>query len=323
MTLHESEWTPPPIAAIIVAYNSADALPRLLTSIDRSTVEVRAIVVDNGSADDSVAIARRFSGVTVIATGVNLGYSGGINVGRRVVRPDEAVAILNPDLELTPDALERLSAHLRDPLVGIVAPRLLEPGGARFDSLRREPTVLAAWGDAAFGGHWPRRPRALTETLRRAEEYDTVREVAWAGGAALLISPACNARVGAWDADTYFLYSEETDYAQRARDAGFAVRYEPAAIAYHEGSGSGQPAALVALLSVNRIRCFQRRHGRVASAFFRGGVAASHALRPHDARHRHALSVVLRRSRWSELPTGERLTSEILASVLAPAGGSR
>jgi GT2 family glycosyltransferase len=305
MTLLAADDPRSTIAAIVVTFNSADMLPGLLASLHASTAAVRAIVVDNDSHDDTLAVARSWPHVSVIPVGANLGYSGAINVGRRRVRPGEHVAILNPDLSVAPDALERMSRALERSTVGIVAPQLRDAAtGARFDSLRREPTVLRALGDSLFGERLRARPGWFAETLRRDREYARARDVAWAGGAALLVSARCDSAVGPWDAKTYFLYSEETDYARRARDRGFAVRYEPSAVAHHVGAGSGQPAPLVALNSVNRIRYFERRHSRTHTAAFQLAVAVQHVLRLHDPRHRYALPYVLRRSTWAGLPSG-------------------
>jgi len=296
------------LTAVIVTYNSAGTIGELLDSLDAGTVRPRIIVVDNGSSDDTVAVARSRAGITVIDTGANLGYSGGINVGLRVTPASHDVLILNPDLAVTATTVERMRRALDTPGVGIVAPLLLDPnGGVRFDSLRREPSILGALGDAIFGNRWAARPAWFAETLRRDSDYAEPRDVAWAGGAALLIAAACRARVGGWDADTYFLYSEETDYARRARDAGFRVRFDPRAQAHHVGSGSGQPAALVALISVNRVRYFRARHSALATAAFRSAIAVQHLLRLHDARHRHSLRTLLDGRRWSALPAGDRM----------------
>ncbi|MCC2029635.1 glycosyltransferase family 2 protein [Microbacterium sp. YMB-B2] len=307
MTLLAHDDTSSRVAAIIVTYNSAPTLPGLLASLDAATAPVRAIIVDNGSADETLTVAAREPRALTIATGANLGYSGGINVGRRYVRDGEHIAILNPDLTVEPGALERLLQAIdADPAVGIAVPQLrgLDHDG-RFDSLRREPSVTRALGDSIFGNRWRERPSWLAETLRADRDYGRSHDVAWAGGAALLISAGCDRRVGEWDSATYFLYSEETDYARRARDAGYSVRYVPEAIARHEGSGSGQPAPLVALISVNRIRYFERLHGPTRTALFRGAVAVQHLLRPHDPRHRHSLPIVLNRARWRTLPAGD------------------
>ena len=307
MTLLAADDTSARIAAIIVTYNSAATLGALLASLDASTVGVRAIIIDNGSADDTLAVAATEPRALVVATGANLGYSGGINVGRQHVRDGEHIAILNPDLTIKPDMLERLLAAVdTDRTIGIAAPQLRDLAGReRYDGLRREPSVLRALGESLFGNRWRTRPSWLGETLRADDEYKDPRDVAWASGAALLVSAGCDRTVGAWDAETYFLYSEEADYARRARDAGFRVRYVPEARAHHEGSGSGQPAPLVALVSVNRIRYFERLHGRARTRLFHAAVALQHALRLHDSRHRHSLPIVIDRARWAELPAGE------------------
>jgi GT2 family glycosyltransferase len=244
--------------------------------------------------------------VTLVEAGGNLGYSGGINLGRQHVPPTHQLAVLNPDLRVAEDCLSRLTEVLTDPTIGIAVPMLLNTDGSRFDSLRREPSVLRVFGDSVFGSRWPNRPKFLAETLRRDDEYSRAGDVAWAGGAALLISSVCNEEVGPWDADTYFLYSEETDYASRARESGFRVRYEPTAQAWHIGSASGQPAELVALMSVNRIRYFANRHGRLPSLLFGVAVAVQHLIRVRDPRHRIALRYVVDRSSWSRLPNGDR-----------------
>ncbi|WCD92908.1 glycosyltransferase family 2 protein [Microbacterium sp. nov. GSS16] len=313
MTLLDADDQTARIAAIIVTYNSAATLGSLLASLDASTVGVRAIVVDNGSADDTLEVAAGEPRALTIATGANLGYSGGINIGRSYVRAGEHVAILNPDLTVEPDMLERLLEVIEaDPEVGIAVPQLRRLGdGKRYNGLRREPSVARALGESLFGDRWTSRPRWLAETMRADSEYERPRDIAWGSGAALLISNTCNAAIGEWDAETYFLYAEETDYARRAREAGFRVRYQPGACAHHEGSGSGQPAPLVALVSVNRVRYYERLHGRASTRLFHLAVTAQHALRMHDPRHRYSLPIVLNRSRWSELPAGDLIPDSI------------
>ncbi|MCX5041678.1 glycosyltransferase family 2 protein [Aldersonia sp. NBC_00410] len=297
---------PDSLAVAVVTYNSADHLEALLDSLPAAagSLTLSVLVVDNASSDDSVAVARRYPGVQVIQTGANLGYSGAINVARDHFGHTN-LAILNPDLTLGPKCLEVLVHGLRG-TVGISVPKLTAPDGEVFRDLRRESSVHGALGDAVFGDHWPMRPRWLTDDLRRPSDYDEPREVAWAGGAAWVVSAECNDRVGRWDDETFFLYSEETDYARRARGLGFTVRYDSDAYAMHHGGGSGTSAALLALLSVNRVRYFERYNGPVRTACFRAAVVLGHMLRASSVSgHRYALGIVANRRRWSELPTAE------------------
>jgi GT2 family glycosyltransferase len=94
----------------------------------------------------------------------------------------------------------------------------------------------------------------------------------------MAISRQCAARLGRWD-ETMWLYSEETDYCLRARDAGFIVRYVPEARVTHLGGESGENPLLWTALTVNRVRLFERRHSRLHAAAFRAAVTLNEALR--------------------------------------------
>ncbi|GAA3633989.1 glycosyltransferase family 2 protein [Microlunatus ginsengisoli] len=285
----------------IVTYNSEQYIEALLESLPAAAGQLvlRTVLVDNGSIDATVEVAKRFP-VDVIETGVNLGYSGGINVARQRLGPGN-LAILNPDLTLERASLEILVAALEGS-VGIVAPRVIDEEGTLFTHLRREPTVLNAIGESLFGARFPRRPAALADTIREPASYSVPQTVDWAGAPAWVVSSACDQAVGAWDSETYFLYSEETDYARRARDAGFTVLYEPAATVVHHGGGSGFSDWQLALMSRNRIRYFDRFSRRAASKLaFRVAVVAGHGLRAVSPAHRAAArSIVLGR------PVGSR-----------------
>jgi N-acetylglucosaminyl-diphospho-decaprenol L-rhamnosyltransferase len=294
-------------AIVVVTYNSARRISRLLDSIPAACagITARCVVVDNGSADQTADLVRQHPAVTLVETGRNLGYAGAINVGRRHASQYAALVVLNPDLVLEPGAISRLHVALADPAVGIAVPRLLNEDGSLYPSLRREPSPLRALGEAVFGSHLPARPAWLAETIRAPGFYERGHNVAWAGGAALMISAACGEAVGDWDSDRFFLYAEETDFAARARAAGFQIRYVPDATVRHEGGGSGQSPSLTALMAVNRIRYYEKYHRRPVTSLFRAAVALDCLLRSGRAGHRYALAAVALRSRWQHLPRPE------------------
>lgn len=292
------------LAAVVVTYNNESDISRLLASIPAAAtgLDVSTIVVDNGSSDQTRALARQF-GVTVLNTGRNAGYAGGINVGRRAIPDDvDAVAILNPDLVLRPHALTRLAECLTAGDVGVSVPMVLNPDGSVFASLRRDPTILGALGEAAFGDRWPSRPAMFSDTLRKAATYRSGKAVAWASGACWVVAADCDHRVGAWD-ESFFLYSEEVDYARRVREAGFTIEYVPEAVVEHVGGASGRGATTSALMAVNRVRDYERHHGRAATLAFRTAVAARHFARSGRRDDRAALVALMRRSSWPRLPS--------------------
>jgi GT2 family glycosyltransferase len=287
-------------AVIIVTYNSARDIVGLLESLPAAAAGLtfRAIVVDNGSTDRTVDLVRAYPGVSCIEAGANLGYAGGINVGREHAGEYAALLVVNPDAVLEAGAVRELAAALDDPHVGIVAPMLLDADGRIYPSLRREPTLARAIGDGLLGSRLGRRPGWLSEMVRDESRYSCRHAVDWATGAALLVSAACDHAVGRWD-ERFFLYSEETDYAARARDAGFRVEYLPTARARHRGGGSGQSKALVALNAVSRIRYMEKRRQR--PRIYRAVVILHELLRSASPGHRTALRYTLHRSSWPAL----------------------
>lgn len=295
------------VAIVAVTYNNESDIPSFTESLRTATagLSVRVIVVDNQSSDGTAELLRTLSDITLIETGGNLGYAGGINAALPMVDPCDAVLVLNPDMVVHRDAITWLISTLDDPTVGAAVPQILDEHGATYPSLRREPTVIGAIGDALMGGRLRRRPGWCSETDHSPHSYRRPHDVDWATGAAVLVRASLARQLGGWN-EEYFLYSEETDYFRRIRSAGYRVRYEPLSVMTHRGCGSGTSPALKTLNSVNRIRYVERFHGAMYSTLFRGAVVFSEALRSYSSHHRSTLNFVLNRSRWVELPKASK-----------------
>jgi GT2 family glycosyltransferase len=299
------------VAVVVVAYNSASDISLLIDDLRVAALDrtLRVIVVDNQSSDGTADIVRAHTDVRLIESGGNLGYAGGINAALPFTEPCGAVLILNPDLRLKPDAVTRLLGALAvDDRVGAVVPRILDMDGVTYPSLRYEPSLTRAFGDALCGSKlWLNRPGFLSEFDYRPASYLDTHDVDWATGAALLIRAEVARELGEWN-EAFFLYSEETDYFRRVREGGHLVRFEPSAVVQHRLGGCGTSPALATLLAVNRIRYAEFHHGALYTALFRAAVALGEALRSYDRAHRRTLAVVTNRGRWRELPAATKPT---------------
>ncbi|WP_171061676.1 glycosyltransferase family 2 protein [Rhodococcus zopfii] len=296
------------VAIVVVTFNSSRDLPRLLEDLRAATedLSIRVIAVDNRSSDSTVELLRSHTDIVVVDAGGNLGYAGGINAGLPFTDQCDSILILNPDLSLAPGAVARMHATLGpESDVGAVVPLILDEDDAVYPSIRREPSMAGALGDALFGSHMRLRPKFLSETVHRAAEYRTPHDVDWATGAAVLLRAALVRELGAWN-ERFFLYSEETDYLRRVRESGRSVRFEPSAVVRHRQGGSGTSPALAALMAVNRVRYAELHHGPAYAALFRTVVALAELLRSYDPPHRRTLAIVLDRRRWSGLPQAQR-----------------
>lgn len=253
------------LAIIVVTHNSARHLPNLLGSLSAGCdgVDWTLVVVDNASTDGSLSVLEQANVAQsiVVQSGGNLGYAAGINLGVLNCPPGTtSFLILNPDIELQPQSARALLRGLRSPGVGVAVPQTLNSSGAPVRSVRRRPSVSRAFGEALLGpiraGRFPRWGDLVTDP----NEYLTEHDVAWAEGSAQLISADCWRACGRWD-ESFFLYSEETEYHLRVQDHGFSVRFVPdAQVVHHKGESTTNPK-LWSLLMANRVHLFRQRHG--------------------------------------------------------------
>ena len=196
--------------------------------------------------DDTVQQLRELAPYAVVVqTGRNAGYAAAINAA--LATPQAAacdvVLVCNPDVRMRPGCAAALAEELGEALpdgsrVGISVPCLYEEDGrTRLDSLRREPSVGRAFGEALIGNRRAGRFPALSEIVTDPAAYARPTVADWATGALMAISRACLEACGPWD-ESFFLYSEETEYCLRARDLGLATRLQPRASAVHLGGDS-------------------------------------------------------------------------------------
>ncbi len=313
------------VAVVIVTFNSADEIDDLISSLraEADSTSLRVIVADNSSSDSTLAELALHEDVVVVSTGGNLGYAGGLNAAIEHAGGHDAILVLNPDLRVEPGSIGTLLRTMRaTPTAGVIAPRILDDHGRTAMSLFNEPTAVRGWADAFLGPIWKSRPAALSEWIRSPDEYEKARSVGWVTGAAMLIPRAVAEQVGEWD-ERFFLYSEETDYCRRVRDAGFEVRYEPAATVHHSQGKSGSSAQLDALLAVNRVR-YMRKHSPHTANMYRGGARVGELLRARRSQSARLSATYLGdESLWSDLPSGswhgDEQARHPVASVVIPA----
>jgi exopolysaccharide biosynthesis WecB/TagA/CpsF family protein len=291
------------VVVYVVTYNSAEALGELVAGLrlEAKTIRLRVVVADNDSKDGTLKALEAYPDVYALPTGGNLGYAGGINAAMRVPGGSDAVLVLNPDIALEAGSVTALYRRLIGSDAGIVVPQLLEEDGSTYASLRREPTILRAVGDALFGSRFTSRPSWLAEMDYEAESYRNPHRVEWATGAALLVRSDLADKLGDWD-EQFFLYSEEVDYFRRAREAGESIWYEPRARMTHRRGGSGASAQLNALMAVNRIRYVRKYRSNRYAAVFRAAVVLAETMRFYKRTRLGVLRTVLSEQSWNSLP---------------------
>ncbi|WP_255769404.1 glycosyltransferase [Pseudarthrobacter sulfonivorans] len=308
------------MAVLVVTYNNEHDVPILIESLRQETRDqtIKVIVADNSPTRSTLLALAPCDDILVFRTGGNLGYAGGINAATRRAGAADAFLVLNPDMRLQPGAVRAMREKMAASGAGAVVPLLVDDDGSIYPSLRREPSITRAFGDALLGSKLPGRPGWLSEMDYDADSYRQSHTVDWATGAALLIRADIVGLVGEWD-ERYFLYSEETDYLRRIRAAGATVWFEPRARMRHSRGGSGTSPMLDALMAVNKIRYVRKFNSSHYAAAFHSAVLLSAFLRsPLPGRSQVFLSV-LRRKGWDRLPRMQRTVElEIKAESIPP-----
>ncbi|HYI34249.1 MAG TPA: WecB/TagA/CpsF family glycosyltransferase [Glaciibacter sp.] len=290
------------VAVIIVSANSAQQIAALLESLrlEASDMILRVLVVYNDSQEEIKDLLSRQSDVIVVRDDGRRGRAGGINAARKHIGDAGTVLILNADRVIERGTLRAMLRTMSRTGAGAVVPRLLDPDGTTYRSLRREPTLRRALFDAFFGAHDNRRPLGLSEFEADPESYEHAHQVEWAGGTSLLVRRDVYDAVGDWD-ERFYRYSDETDYLRRVREVGATVWYEPKARMRRTPAPTPSPA-FAALLAVNRIRYSQKHHSWLYALIFHLLVAIHEVLRVKDPVHRHILGVLLNQPGWRHLP---------------------
>ena len=301
-------FTPPSahadVAVLVVTYNNELDMPDLLRSLRQETADqsIKVVVADNSPTTKTLDVLAHETDLVSFATGGNRGYSGGINSALERAGTADSYLVLNPDLRLGAGSIKALRQRMAASEAGVVVPLLLDEDGEVYPSLRREPCMSRAVGDAVLGGHLSRRSGRLTEMDFDRDSYLHPHKVDWATGAALLIRADLAADVGPWD-EQFFLYSEEVDFLRRARQLGATVWFEPESRMVHRGGGSGESPELMSLMAVNRIRYARKYGGPVHAALIRCIVAAGELARVGLPGHGQALRAVVDSRRWETLPS--------------------
>ena len=227
----------PTVAAVVVTY---DALPWIEQCLD-SLAGVETIVVDNGSSDGTVAFVReRYPHIRLVES-ENRGLGAGWNIGLRATTSTYAL-LLNADAWLADGALERLVAFAETrQRAAVVGPRLRNPDGTLQRSVRGFPTLWRLATEYFFLRKLAPRSAVFNGFYAGGFDHDAVREVEVVMGACMLLRRQAVEQVGFCDED-YFLFSEETDWCFRFRQAGWEVVFFPGAECVHVrgASHSGQ-----------------------------------------------------------------------------------
>jgi hypothetical protein len=212
------------VAAVVPHWNRRDLLQTLLTNLAEQTRAFdQIIVVDNGSTDDSAAVAAH-AGARLVRLERNLGFAAAVNRGIDAADADW-IAILNNDVTLAPDWLATLLAAVGRENAWFGTGKTLSANDhsridGTFDSISRGACAYRCGSGKPDGPFWnePRRIRMAPMT-------------------AALFQRRLFEEIGSLD-EGFESYLEDVDFGIRCAIHERWGVYIPTAIAYHQGSST-------------------------------------------------------------------------------------
>ena len=221
------------IAVVILNFNGAEMLRAFMPSVVEYSPEAEVIVADNSSTDASAQVMREeFPTVRYIQLEKNYGFADGYNRALAQVEA-EYFLLLNSDVEVTQGwlapMLEYMDSH---PDVAACQPKLLS-----YKNKKEFEYAGACGGFIDKYGYPYCRGRIFDTVEEDKGQYNSVAELFWATGAALMIRAEDYRAAGGLDG-TFFAHMEEIDLCWRLRSRGRGIVCIPQSCVYHVGGAT-------------------------------------------------------------------------------------
>jgi GT2 family glycosyltransferase len=222
------------VAVLILNWNGRDLLERFLPSVcTHNSTFAEIVVVDNASTDASIVFLKEFyPHIKRIEFNVNFGFAEGYNKAISLVE-NEYVVLLNSDVRVTENWLiDPISFLNNNKEYAACQPKILD---------EKDPTKFeyagACGGYVDYLGYPFCRGRVFDYLETDTGQYNTVKDIFWASGAAMFVRRELYIEVGGLDA-SFFAHQEEIDLCWRFLNKNQKIACIPTSTVYHLGGAS-------------------------------------------------------------------------------------
>ncbi|MDE3060362.1 MAG: glycosyltransferase family 2 protein [Pseudomonadota bacterium] len=226
----------PAVTASIVTFRTDFSIVKdVLDSLRACTLPLEIIIVDNTPEKEYFEALQAMSGVRCIHNPENPGYGAGHNLAVRESWPAPYHLVLNPDVFVHTECIERLVTLMeKEPDIGLAVPKIFYLDGALQPLNKRDPTML----DLYLRRFVPDRWQTLGPVRRRIEHYimmdygyDRSYEVPYVSGCFMLFRRSVFEAIDGFD-ERFFMHFEDADISRRVRTVA-RIRYCPDAQITH------------------------------------------------------------------------------------------
>ena len=209
----------PKVAVLIPAYNEEKVIERTIrAALNSNYPNLRVIVIDDGSKDRTLEVARRAfaaeaaAGKVLILGKPNSGKAEALNFGIEHIGDAELFVGIDADTIIAPDAISRLVPHFINPKVGAIA------GNAKVGN---RVNLWTRWQALEY----------ITSQNFERRALDVLGAVSVVPGAIGAWRVSAVREAGGYHIDTV---AEDADLTMALLRLGYRVEYEDMALAYTE-----------------------------------------------------------------------------------------
>jgi cellulose synthase/poly-beta-1,6-N-acetylglucosamine synthase-like glycosyltransferase/peptidoglycan/xylan/chitin deacetylase (PgdA/CDA1 family)/spore germination protein YaaH len=209
----------PKVAVLIPAYNEEKVIERTVrAALNSNYPRLRVIVIDDGSRDRTLEVARRAfaaeeaAGTVLILTKPNAGKAAALNYGIEHIQDAELFVGIDADTIIASDAIARLVPHFVNPKVGAIA------GNAKVGN---RVNLWTRWQALEY----------ITSQNFERRALDVLGAVSVVPGAIGAWRVSAVREAGGYQLDTV---AEDADLTMALLRLGYRVEYEDMALAYTE-----------------------------------------------------------------------------------------
>ncbi len=225
-----------PVAVIILNWNGNSLLTEFLPTVCQNTPEEIAdiIVADNGSTDASIeTLKQHFPQVGTILFPQNYGFAEGYNRAIEQLQDYTYTVLLNSDVAVAPHWIEpMLSYAIAHPDVAAIQPKIKS-----YRHPEQFEYAGAAGGFLDRNGYPFCRGRIFDTVEQDNGQYDDLRDIVWASGAALFVRTEIYRQTAGLD-PAFFAHMEEIDLCWRILSQGYRIVFIPQSTVYHLGGAT-------------------------------------------------------------------------------------
>lgn len=255
------------VSIITVNYNGYAETVELIQSFKKyEDYPFEIIVVDNASVGEDVKrLKDNYSDIVCIASPINLGFSGGNNLGYKYARGNY-ILFINNDTTIDKPILKKLITRIESSeRIGLISPKI------KFEYA---PEIIQ------YAGRTSMHPiRMSSKQIGNGErdrgQYDQAKITAFAHGACMFTTKRIIEKVGVMT-DVFFLFFEEFDWTIQIQQKGYEVWYDPTVYILHKESMTIKPNTPPRIYYLTRSRIlFIRRN---CTSILQKGLTLSYQL---------------------------------------------